>query len=114
MTGHDDWQIEKMPNETENFYSGRSLTYEEWSKLRLGLQPSSMDDKWFIYEQKDSIYFHRSWTGHCIFIARVEKNKDEIFLSEVIANKNPEQFGAQDIEVKKEMFAKLVDLVLRK
>jgi len=114
MTKPDDWKIEAMPNETENFYCGRNLTPQDYSKISSGLIPSSMDDKWFIYSQEESIYFHRSWTDHCIFIARVEKKGDEIFLGEVTVNKNPEQFGAQDIEVKKGMFEKLVDLVLRK
>lgn len=114
MTEPTDWNTEDMPDETERFYSGRELTSEEYSKLSLGLKPSGMDDKWFIYVKEGYIYFHRSWTGHCIFIARIENNMDRIFLSDVTTNKKPEQFAAQDLGVKKEMFEKLVDLVLRK
>lgn len=113
MTKPDDWKKAAMPNETESFVSGRKLRPDEFSKLIMGLKPSSMDDKWFVYWLNQSIYFHRSWSGHCIFIAKVEKVEDDIFLTEVITNKKPDQFGTQDIRVKKEMFNKLIDLVLR-
>ncbi|GMN10850.1 hypothetical protein MTsPCn9_29860 [Croceitalea sp. MTPC9] len=114
MIRPNDWKTIPIPSENESFYSGRLLMPEEYSKLYIRLKPESMDDKWFAYCQGKSIYFHRSWLGHCIFIARVEKKGDEIFLGEVTVNKNPEQFGAQDIEVKRGMFEKLVDLVLQK
>ena len=113
MIKPEDWKIEEMPIETEKFFSGRKLRPNEYSKLKMGLKPSSMDDKWFVYSQTDSVHFHRSWLGHCIFIARFEIKKDDIFLGEVIANKKPDQFGTNDINIKKEMFNKLVDFVLR-
>lgn len=108
-----DWKTVPMPNETDSFYSGRSLVAEEFLKLSAGIKPASMDDKWFVYYQNESIYFHRSWLGHCIFIAQVEKEKNGVLLGNVIANKKPDQFGMQDIDAKKEMFNKLVDYLLR-
>ncbi len=114
MTKSSDWKIKSMPKQTESFYSGRKLSSVEFAKLIMGFQPSSMEDKWFIYSKNESIYFHRSWLGHCIFIAKIIKSDDDIFISDVTANKNPDQFGTSDIEVKKEMFNKLVDYVLRK
>lgn len=108
-----DWKIDAMPEETEIFYSGRALMPYEYKKLILGLKPNSMEDKWFVYYQKQKIYFHRSWTGHCIFIAEVE-DSDSIRLGKVISNKKPEQFGLKGIEEKKDMFNKLIDYLLSK
>jgi hypothetical protein len=42
----------------------------ELSRLRKGLIPKSMDDKWFIYFESPYLYLHRSWTGKLIY--RVE------------------------------------------
>ncbi|MGP1993574.1 hypothetical protein D9V96_016960 [Zobellia laminariae] len=114
MTKSSDWKIEPMPKQTESFYSGRKLLFEEYSKLVMGFKPTSMDDKWFIYSQNESIYFHRSWLGHCIFIAKIVKSENDIFIGDITANKKPDQFGTSDIEVKKEMFNKLLDYVLHK
>lgn len=114
MIKSSDWKIEPMPKQTESFYSGRKLLSEEYTKLIIGFKPSSMDDKWFVYSQDESIYFHRSWLGHCIYIAKIEKRENDIFIGAITVNKKPDQFGMNDKEAKKEMFNKLVDYVLRK
>ena len=108
-----DWKTEIMPEETESFYSGRVLMPHEYKKLMVGLKPNSMEDKWFVYYQEQKIYFHRSWTGHCIFITEVE-DSDSIRLGKVIANNNSNQFGLKDLEAKKDMFNKLVDYLIIK
>ena len=28
------------------------------------------EDKWFIYWENDTLFFHRSWTGVCVYIVR--------------------------------------------
>ena len=48
--------------------------------------PKSMDDWWFIYYQDDWLYFHRSWTGFCIYevklkITEVGADIDEAWVS---------------------------------
>ncbi|MDL5514424.1 hypothetical protein QSE00_21605 [Arenibacter sp. M-2] len=114
MTKPCDWRHEPMPDEKESFFSGRKLLFDEYSKLEKGIKPSDMDDKWFVYTINESIFFHRSWSGHCIFVVKVERENNEFFLGDVIANRKPDQFGNSEIEVKKEMFEKLVDLVIRR
>ena len=113
MINPQDWKIVPMPEETETFYSGRVLSSHEYNKLHEGLKPTQMEDKWFVYYKEQRIHFHRSWTGHCIFIAEVEKG-DSICIGKVISNKNSEQFGLNDLETKKNMFDQLVDYVIRK
>jgi ADP-ribosyl-[dinitrogen reductase] hydrolase len=43
------------------------FTVKQFSKLILGLIPQQMEDKWFIYYEKERLYFYRSWTGNKIY-----------------------------------------------
>lgn len=51
----------------------RSLPYEArfdppaCERLRAGLVPEEMEDKWFVYHEGGSLFFHASWTGQGIF-----------------------------------------------
>lgn len=114
MTKPSDWKNEPMPDENDIFHSGRKLSHSKYSKLKAGIKATNMDDKWFVYSMYNSIYFHRSWTGHCIYIVNVKKDNGNIFLENVVVNRNSAQFGTRDIELNKDMSKKLVDLVLRR
>lgn len=45
----------------------RVLSVEEYHWLILGEVPRQMEDKWFIYFSEGHLYYHRSWTGICIY-----------------------------------------------
>lgn len=47
-----------------------AFSQAEYALIRRGLIPAEMDDKWFIFWEADSLYLHRSWTGHQVY--RVE------------------------------------------
>jgi hypothetical protein len=44
-----------------------SYTTAEFERLKLGVIPKEMEDKWFICFEDSWLYFHRSWTGSAIF-----------------------------------------------
>ena len=48
-----------------------TFSQEQYLKLQKGLIPKAMEDKWFIYFENDSLYFHRSWTGLGIYRAEI-------------------------------------------
>ena len=54
----------------------RVFTDAEYDLLTFGLIPNGMDDKWFIFLENDWMYFHRSWTGRCVFQLRLERVGD--------------------------------------
>jgi len=37
----------------------------------MGLVPEEIEDKWFIYWEDDTLFFHRSWTGNCIYVSPI-------------------------------------------
>lgn len=83
-----DWKTLDLPNEVEQFIYERNFSEEELKLLSYGFIPEEMEDKWFIYMENNTLYFHRSWTGICIFKIEFKPNNKHI----VIANNNKEQF----------------------
>ena len=41
-----------------------------FARIRQGLIPQAMEDKWFIFFEEPWLYSHRSWTGACIYAVR--------------------------------------------
>lgn len=42
-------------------------------QIRLGLRPQGQDDRWFAFCENDTIFFHRSESGHGIFEASMRQ-----------------------------------------
>lgn len=40
---------------------------EEFDRVRKGLVPEVMEDKWFIYFEEPYLFLHRSWTGEPVY-----------------------------------------------
>jgi hypothetical protein len=65
-----------MPDERRAVVVERVLQPHEVARLRRGLIPGQMEDKWFVYwtdvdNRSANVTFHRSWTGLCVFIVDV-------------------------------------------
>ena len=62
----------------EAFTAGAAIPYRqrfsrpEYDKLREGLVPRSMEDKWFVYFSEPLLFFHRSWTGKPVYRVKLE------------------------------------------
>lgn len=90
----DDWKIEPMPEMHETFELSRPLTNKETEALRRGYIPETMDDRWFMYMEGDTLFAHRSWTGRCIFKVDFKEDGHHV----VTVNRDPVQYGCNDIE----------------
>ena len=86
-----DWKIKPMSGLKIQLQVEEIFTREEYKYLSWGLIPRSMDDKWFIYLEDNWLYFHRSWTGYCIFQVRLEIFEDGHQIAEAWVNDDPEQ-----------------------
>jgi ADP-ribosyl-[dinitrogen reductase] hydrolase len=69
-----------------------SLNIEQLNKLKLGLIPNEMEDKWFAYFHNEYIHFHRSWTGYEIFKAKINTNDKGYQINEFWVEQNPEKY----------------------
>jgi hypothetical protein len=74
----------------------RSFSREEYLEMAEGFLPAQMEDKWFIYCEDNTFYFHRSWTGHCIFTMELEQTPEGYRPAAVFANRDPNQYTQED------------------
>ena len=80
--------------------------------IRRGVVPQQMEDKWFIYWQHDTLFFHRSWTGNCIYVVRFVAEGDTARMVEAKVNRDTEQYTETDDEADVQLISYLVDVLL--
>ena len=80
----------------EPFKDGALLAYRavfdsrQFARLKDGLIPEQMEDKWFIYYEESHLFFHRSWTGQPVYRVTLKNvpNGDEV--REALWSKDPD------------------------
>ncbi|MDR6196687.1 hypothetical protein [Siphonobacter sp. SORGH_AS_0500] len=65
------------------------FTDRQFSTLVEGLIPQQMEDKGFIYYENEWLYFHRSWTGHGRYKAKINEVTDGYSIKEFWTERNP-------------------------
>jgi hypothetical protein len=74
----------------EPFSSGLPIPYREnfsaaeFAKLKDGLIPRVMEDKWFIYFDEPYLFLHRSWTGKPVYRVRLSTECDAATVTEAL------------------------------
>jgi len=101
-----------LPTRQTTIPIGRRFSADDMSRIRDGLVPEQMEDKWFIYWQDASLYLHRSWTGFCVYVARFQEQDGEWTLVEVDVNRDPDQYSQTSDEADAEMIQFLIDSLL--
>jgi hypothetical protein len=76
----------------------RRYTAAEWRALSRGLVPSGWDDRWFIHLEGRSLFFHRSWTGICVYEVLFQRARGGWEVREALVNQAPDQYGETDLE----------------
>ncbi|MFD7596960.1 ADP-ribosylglycohydrolase family protein [Kitasatospora sp. NPDC059812] len=76
-------------------------TDEEWQRIRAGLRPREMEDKWVSHTAEGVLHLHRSWTGFEIWSVRVAPVRGGGWRpGSALAEAHPDRFrGAADPEL---------------
>lgn len=90
----------------------RRFTPEEMARIRQGLVPNAMEDKWFIYWQDNALTFHRSWTGACIYVVHFTCDDEGCRMVAVDVNRDPSQYTETNDDWDAEMVNVLIDSLL--
>ncbi len=85
-----------MPVSKSRLSFNREFTQEEFDRIALGLIPLGMDEKWLIFLEDAWLYFHRSWTGACIYQLRLENNRSSYLVAEAWVNRDQNQYKGTD------------------
>lgn len=105
-----DADVSSMPERRTSIPINLTLREYEMRKLRYGYYPDN-DTRWFVYLADNVVYFHRSWTGHCIFQFTIEPDGDVYQVSELIVNRDPQQFNSHGEEDDKRIVLDLLHLL---
>jgi len=107
-----DWQRKVFTQKHISVNTYRLFTKDEMTQICMGYIPEVMENKWFIYCEKEKLFFHRSWTGTLLFVAYFRKEKDHYALFKVDLNRDPEQYTAQNDEEDIQIINNLIDRLL--
>ena len=108
----EDWTTQPLPAQRTTVLLERSFSDQEMQQIRAGLIPEEMEDKWFIYWKDDALFFHRSWTGFCIYVARFEQADGSWRMTRADVNRDPEQYAGPSDERDAQIVSYLVDVLL--
>ena len=67
-----DWRAEDF-SKVHTIHCEIAISEAQFARVRQGMLPEEMEDKWFAYCEGNTLCFHRSWTGSKIFEAEVHK-----------------------------------------
>jgi hypothetical protein len=80
--------------------------------MRQGYIPKDMDDKWFIFFEDGWLYFHRSWTGHCIYGVKIDGSPNGVLVTDAWVNRDKEQYNSSSLETDARMVQQLITSLL--
>jgi hypothetical protein len=98
MTGvvkKDDWKTSEF-SKPKTIKVNFRITESQYAKIRFGLLPMQMEDKWFAYFDEGRIHFHRSWTGAKVYEAAIQKRDDYYVISELIVERDKNLYSNTD------------------
>jgi len=108
-----DWNVVfPMPAKWNSLSLERCFSKDEAAQLKMGFLPHQMEDKWFIYFENDVLYFHRSWTGYCIYQVFFTQEGDALRITQALVNRDPGQYTETRAKRDEENISQLIDLFL--
>ena len=76
--------------------AGFRFTETQYARLRHGLLPVEMEDKWFGYFDDGRICFHRSWTGAKIYDVKIIQTESDYTISEITVERDESFYKNKD------------------
>ena len=102
------WQIFEMPVRNAKLLFKMRFSPAEVARLKKGLIPQQMEDKWFVFFENNWFNFHRSWTGYCIYRLRLEPDGECYRIAEAWVNRDAEQYTETKSAVDKKSLMSLL------
>ena len=87
-----DWTVKRMPKQRAQVLLARTFSPEEMHLIKRGFIPEAMEQKWFIFFERNRLHIHRSWTGYCIYIAHFKQEPGGYVVSRAEVSRDPNQY----------------------
>ncbi|MCQ2480294.1 MAG: hypothetical protein MJ120_06585 [Clostridia bacterium] len=104
-----DWDTSPMPQKNAQFKIKRKFSDENIARLKKGHLPEEMEDRWLYYYEDGKVYFHRSWSGICVYIVELNYRHNKHL---VTVNRDENQYSNTDIDEDIETINELLDIYI--
>lgn len=104
--------LQPLPARRAKLSLQRAFSEPEIERIRLGLVPERMEDKWFIFLEQDTLYIHRSWTGFCIYQLQFVKQGNRYRTGEAFVNRDEAEYGSSSDPYDEKLLLYLIDHLL--
>jgi hypothetical protein len=95
VVNKNDWETKEF-SKPKAIKADIRLTEKQLARIRHGLRPEEMEDKWFAYYDNERLCLHRSWTGAKIYEAKFLKLDMEYIVSEIVVERDIELYSNTD------------------
>jgi len=106
------WKTHPCPDERAALSLTDTHTPAEFARITAGFIPQEMDDKWFVFFEAPWLYFHRSWTGFCIYGVRLESSSKGATVVESWVSRNNDQYRKAQTDYEQQLLKRLIDGLL--
>lgn len=108
----DDWDTQPTPEKRAKLNYERVFSLDEMQQIAQGLIPHAMEDKWFVFLEEDRLYFHRSWTGICVYGLQLERSQADARVIDSWVNRDESQYSETDLDYDRQLLGFLIDAFL--
>jgi hypothetical protein len=90
--------LRPLPEKASTLNYNVVFTKAEFAIMRRGLVPTNVDVKWLVICEGQTLFFHRSWTGHCIYRLDLAPRGGKYYVVRALANRDPKEYTQQNNE----------------
>lgn len=106
------WQHTPFPEQCVPLSLQRTWTEPEYERMRYGVTPEAMEDKWFTFLEDATLYFHRSWTGMAVYKLTFVREGETYRVSSAFAGRDPSQPSEASDSYDVQLLLSLIDNLL--
>jgi hypothetical protein len=106
------WENKAMPDSVVALPFDKTYSIAEFGVLSRGCIPKEMEDKWFVFMDDNTLFFHRSWTGLCIYKVIFEKNADRYVAVAAFVNQDPDEYNCSNSNYETTLLTWLIESFL--
>ena len=106
------WKNEAMGSAKESIPFDGFYTDAEAQAICCGLIPESMDDKWLVYSENGWVYFHRSWSGQCIFMLKLDGSPAGVRVVETWVSRDSKNYKSPGVDSEIKLISGLIEKLI--
>ena len=108
----DSWTTHPLPKQHARLTAIWTYTRGEFERMKQGLIPEVMEEKWFVYYDSGWLHFHRSWTGFCIYQVQFQERDSDYTVEQILVSRDVDQYRESSDAYDLKLLQYLIDYLL--